>query len=114
MDEYISKGKSVFPEFTLEDKNKLSSIFSKTGNGILVSAFNVDIKKHDILTLENGRWLNDEIINFYAQLIMDRAKTKFLQVHVYNTFFYSTLSQGGYAKVRKWSKKVFYHSFIQV
>ena len=37
---------------------------------------------------------------------MDRSRTKFLKVHVYNTFFYSTLCQGGYSKVRKWSKKV--------
>jgi Ulp1 family protease len=87
-------------------------VFSRNGNGILVSAFNVDIKKHDILTLENGKWLNDEIINFYAQLIMDRAKTKFCKVHVYNTFFYSTLCQGGYSKVKKWSKKVSFHQLI--
>lgn len=108
MDEFISRGKSIFPEFTQEQKIQISDIFSRNGNGILVSAFNVDIKKHDILTLENGKWLNDEIINFYGQMIMNRSKTKFCNVHVYNTFFYSTLCQGGYSKVRKWSKKVFY------
>jgi hypothetical protein len=67
-----------------------------------------DIQYRDILTLENGKCLNDEIINFYAQLIMDRAKAK--KVHVYNTFFYSTLFQGGgYSKVKKWSKKVSFY-----
>ena len=81
------------------------------GTGTIVSAFNVDIRKHDIHTLENGKWLNDEIINFYSQLIMQRAKTfsdSYPDVHVYNTFFYQTLSSSGYAKVRKWSKKVWF------
>ena len=29
-----------------------------------------------------------------------------LRVHVFNSFFYSKLSQSGYAGVRRWTKKV--------
>lgn len=39
---------------------------------------------------------------------MKRCKARqevFADVHVYNTFFYDTLSKSGYSKVRKWSKK---------
>lgn len=31
------------------------------GKGTIVSAFNVDIQKHDVQTLCNGKWLNDEV-----------------------------------------------------
>ena len=59
-------------------------------------------------TFTNNGVCSKKIINFYAQLIIQRHKDnpkEFADVHVYNTFFYDTLSKFGYNKVRKWSKK---------
>ncbi|KAF9315517.1 SUMO1 sentrin specific peptidase 1 [Podila horticola] len=78
------------------------------GYGQVVEGFNVSIMKKDIHTLRPGEWLNDEVINFYGQLIMARNKesTALPKVHVFSTFFYKTLSESGYDKVRRWTKKV--------
>ena len=40
----------------------------------LVSAFRMDITRKDIDTLKGLNWLNDEIINFYLQMIVERSK----------------------------------------
>jgi len=85
----------------------------------------------DIQRLLPGQWLNDEIINFYGQLIVDccenleaqkenidlaatdpnsKARSP-LRIHYFSTFFWPKLQQG-YVKsnLKKWTKKV--HSFI--
>lgn len=54
-------------------------------------------------------WLNDEVINFYGQLIMDRsALPKFPAVHYFSSFFWTKLTEDGYEKGRlnRWTKKV--------
>ncbi|KAI8911836.1 hypothetical protein EDD86DRAFT_264628 [Gorgonomyces haynaldii] len=85
----------------------------------LVSAFNVDICKHDIWTLKPGCWLNDEIINFYGELIRKRyldQPDKYPKVWVFNTFFYGRLQQG-YSNVRRWTKKandIFTYDYVIV
>lgn len=85
------------------------------------------VSHNDIQRLKPSQWLNDEIINFYGQLILDRSmnqeaqkenidisKTALksnkcvpLRVHYFNTFFYPKLMQG-YAKsnLKKWTKRV--------
>jgi len=54
-------------------------------------------------------WLNDEVINFYGQLIMDRsALPKFPAVHYFSSFFWTKLTEDGYEKGRlnRWTKKL--------
>ena len=68
------------------------------------------VRGNDIHRLAPGQWLNDEIINFYGQLMIQRAKKnpgKYPKVHVYTTFFYSRLTNG-YDKVKTWSRRVRY------
>ncbi|KAJ1806790.1 hypothetical protein LPJ75_004969 [Coemansia sp. RSA 2598] len=69
---------------------------------------NTPVTAHDMGTLKPGTWLNDEVINFYMQLIMSRAdkRSELPRVHAFNTFFYSTLRDGGYARVRRWTRKI--------
>ncbi|ORZ00711.1 hypothetical protein BCR43DRAFT_434015 [Syncephalastrum racemosum] len=67
------------------------------------------VEYKDIHKLAPDTWLNDEIINFYMQLIADRADAnvgRLPSVHCYSTFFCSTLRDSGYAKVRRWTKRV--------
>ncbi|KAJ2156019.1 hypothetical protein GGF46_005463 [Coemansia sp. RSA 552] len=76
--------------------------------GFTVELNNVPVCTRDISTLGDGQWLNDEVINFYMQLIMSRAQTTpaLPKVHCFNTFFYSWLKESGYAKVRRWTRRV--------
>lgn len=82
----------------------------------------------DIHRLQRGEWLNDEIINYYLQMVRERSfdaaavssgakiatrtggggkgkKGALPKVHVFNTFFYQLLSTKGYSSVRRWTKK---------
>lgn len=67
------------------------------------------VEYKDIYKLYPETWLNDEIINFYMELISHRANDEnsgLPSVHCFNTFFCSTLREHGYAKVRRWTKRV--------
>ncbi|KAK9702297.1 hypothetical protein K7432_011302, partial [Basidiobolus ranarum] len=74
-----------------------------------IEGFNMTIRQEDILRLRDEQWLNDELVNFYGALIMERAKIqpdKYPSVHVFNTYFYPLLTEHGYPKVQRWTRKV--------
>ncbi|CAA17063.1 SUMO deconjugating enzyme Ulp1 [Schizosaccharomyces pombe] len=73
----------------------------------IITKFNIPITLKDLHTLRNRQWLNDEVINFYMNLISERSKidSSLPRVHGFNTFFYTSLQRRGYAGVRRWAKK---------
>ncbi|KAK1344064.1 hypothetical protein QTO34_014623 [Cnephaeus nilssonii] len=74
---------------------------------ILSSAFKLRITRGDIQTLRNFHWLNDEVINFYMNLLMERNKKQgYPLLHAFSTFFYPKLKSGGYQAVKRWTKGV--------
>ncbi|XP_027632498.1 sentrin-specific protease 2 isoform X3 [Tupaia chinensis] len=92
-----------------EDMEK--EISNALGHGpqdeILSSAFKLRITRGDIQTLKNYHWLNDEVINFYMNLLVERNKKQgYPALHVFSTFFYPKLKSGGYQAVRRWTKGV--------
>ena len=92
--------------------------------GVLSKKGKEQINDHDLSRLLPGQWLNDEIINFYGQMLVERSaeseatkenkKQKFLNVHYFNTFFWTKLLDPGYEKARlaKWTKKVNMHQIL--
>ncbi|GJJ74528.1 sentrin-specific protease 1 [Entomortierella parvispora] len=95
------------PVFTVEDEKRIKAVLAP-GHGPVVDGFNMTLNKHDLHTLRPGEWLNDSVIDFYSQLIMDRSKKtpSLPRVHVFTTHFFSTLAEHGYEKIRRWTKKV--------
>uniref|UniRef100_A0A8D2JKG0 SUMO specific peptidase 2 n=1 Tax=Varanus komodoensis TaxID=61221 RepID=A0A8D2JKG0_VARKO len=84
---------------------------------ILTNAFKLNITRGDIQTLRNHQWLNDVIINFYMNLLMERNKRPgFPVLYAFSTFFYPKLNSAGYNSVRRWTKEVdlFQHDIILV
>ncbi|XP_069790134.1 sentrin-specific protease 2-like isoform X2 [Narcine bancroftii] len=74
---------------------------------VLSTGFKLKITRKDISTLCNYNWLNDEVINFYMCLIMERSKEAYFpEVYAFNTFFYLKLHTGGYQTVKQWTKGV--------
>lgn len=74
---------------------------------ILSSAYNLQITRRDIQTLETGQWLNDEVINFYMNLLVQRNDSEgYPALHVFSTFFYPKLKQGGYNAVKRWTRRI--------
>ena len=108
--EIILKEKE-FKEITKKEEKIIKSIlYEKNKKEIIVSGFNVDLTCNDVLCLRNGNWLNDEVINFIMNLIIERSKiSKNLpKVHCFNTFFYAKLYHNRmykYDNVKRWSRK---------
>ncbi|XP_053147234.1 sentrin-specific protease 1 isoform X2 [Hemicordylus capensis] len=97
-----------FPDITEEMDREIKSVL-RSGNQdeVLSEAFRLTITRKDIQTLNNLNWLNDEIINFYMNMLMERSKQKdFPTVHAFNTFFFTKLKTAGYQAVKRWTKKV--------
>lgn len=91
---------------------------SEDDNEVLIEMFDIPIRKKDLETLHGLNWLNDEVINFYFQMVMKRSteagRDNLPKIYVFNTFFYSSLTTGpahGYNKVRRWTRKVDIFSF---
>jgi sentrin-specific protease 1 len=92
--------------------------------GVIAKVARLQVTDADLSRLKPGTWLNDEIVNFYGQLILERSeanprnkgmtngarskKNTILNVHYFNSFFFEKLSQEGYERARlaKWTKKV--------
>uniref|UniRef100_A0A8C0P988 SUMO specific peptidase 1 n=1 Tax=Canis lupus familiaris TaxID=9615 RepID=A0A8C0P988_CANLF len=91
-----------------EMEKEIKNVF-RNGNQdeVLSEAFRLTITRKDIQTLNHLNWLNDEIINFYMNMLMERSKEKGLpSVHAFNTFFFTKLKTAGYQAVKRWTKKV--------
>ena len=82
---------------------------------LIIDKFNTSLKGKDLCTLRDGTWLNDEVINFYMQLLQQRNEAqcgqnkKKLPSYFLNSFFLTKLLDGTgiytYANVRRWTKK---------
>ncbi|KAJ8920906.1 hypothetical protein NQ315_015699 [Exocentrus adspersus] len=84
-------------------------------NEVLARKFNLNITRRDLQTLAGLNWLNDEVINFYMNLIIERGKdSKWPKSFAFNTFFYMKLIKDGPQSLRRWTKRVdiFQHDII--
>lgn len=100
-----------------DDDEDVDVLLSK--RGVISKIAREQVTDSDLVRLRPNKWLNDEIINFYGQLIMARAedckensmsngRKRSLKVHYFNTFFWSKLESEGYERARlaKWTKKI--------
>lgn len=101
--------KDLFPALTPKIESEVSEAMSLDGgNRDLCSSFSITIRQDDLRTLRHGKWLNDEIINFYGELCMKRAREipDAAKIHIFNTFFYDRLSEKGYSAISRWTKRI--------
>ncbi|XP_054653572.1 sentrin-specific protease 2 [Dunckerocampus dactyliophorus] len=104
------------PRLTQEMAVEVSGALAQSDpNLVLSAAFKLRITQRDLATLQEGGWLNDEVINFYLSLVMKQCSDPAAGVRVYSfsTFFYPKLrggggagQPGGHAAVRRWTKVV--------
>lgn len=108
------------PELSEEQERVISQAFKPgPASQVFIDKFNLRVTRNDLMTLRGLNWLNDEIINFYTNLISERgngSNPKLPRVHSMNTFFYPKLISQGYSSVRRWTKRVdiFAHDMIVV
>ncbi|XP_028252217.1 sentrin-specific protease 2 [Parambassis ranga] len=103
------------PRLTREMAAEVSGALSQRDPNLVLSAgFKLYITQRDLATLEEGCCLNDEVINFYLSLLMERGSSEAgrLKVYSFSTFFFPKLRGGGgnqtsgHAAVRRWTKAV--------
>ncbi|KAE9385036.1 cysteine proteinase [Gymnopus androsaceus JB14] len=79
--------------------NTFESVFSK-----------VVVNAESLQRLKEGEWINDELINFYMEMLNARSKehgSSLPNVHCFQSFLYPKLKNEGYRKgnLMGWSKK---------
>ena len=87
----------ALPEMTNEMDEVVASAL-QSGGATLIDAYKIPITGKDVNTLRGLNWLNDEIINFYLQMIVERStknESGWPKVYATNTFFYPKLMQSG-------------------
>ncbi|ENN80362.1 sentrin-specific protease 1 [Dendroctonus ponderosae] len=105
--EIILDADSELPELTDEQLRMVDRAFRGPPNEVLAQKFNLNITRRDLMTLSGLNWLNDEVINFYMNLIIERGKNpKWPKSYAFNTFFYTKLTKDGPQSLRRWTKKV--------
>ena len=78
-----------------------------SGKEVLMERYQIKIRIRDLKTLEPEKWLNEEIINFYLNMIVERSHNQQLPtVYAFGTQFYIKLAEGGHGYVKRWTKKV--------
>ncbi|XP_047662889.1 sentrin-specific protease 1 isoform X2 [Tachysurus fulvidraco] len=97
-----------FPELTEAMENAVSlALRGGSQDDVLSEGFRLIITRKDLQTLSSLNWLNDEVINFYMNMLVERSKSPHLpSVYTFNTFFFPKLRSSGYSAVRRWTKKV--------
>ncbi|XP_068605693.1 sentrin-specific protease 1 [Brachionichthys hirsutus] len=100
--------KPEFPEFTEDMAAEVNRVLrGGSSHDVLSEGFGLSLKRKDLQTLSNLNWLNDEVINFYMNLLVERSKDPSLpSVNTFNTFFYPKLCSSGYSGVRRWTKRM--------
>ncbi|XP_056248822.1 sentrin-specific protease 2 [Seriola aureovittata] len=103
------------PRLTKEMAAEVSGALAQSDpNLVLSAAFKLRITQRDLATLQEGGWLNDEVMNFYLSLVVERCSGEAagLRVYSFSTFFFPKLrgggggQAGGHAAVKRWTKAV--------
>lgn len=74
---------------------------------ILTSKFGLRITRGDLLTLKKNQWMNDNIVNFYMELIDQRSRLndQAPKTYCFNTFLYISFLAGGHNRVKNYTRK---------
>lgn len=86
---------------TPEQVERVMKCWKMPLSSIIVSSFQIDISSRDLQTLREGHWLNDNILDFYFNLITVANASVFC----WTTHFFSTLKLRGYQGVARWAKR---------
>jgi len=98
---------NAYFSLSFDERVRLLEIFTE-GNAEDVVVANPEILRKDILTLRNGVWINDVIVNMCGELIESLANKQGRKVCILPSFFWSKLTEKDsyrYDNVKKWIRK---------
>lgn len=101
----------TYPELTDEHTGVIKrALYGGQRTEVIINKFNISITRNDLATLIGDNWLNDEVINFYMNLLVERSEQRaddgFLRVYAMNTFFIPKLLSAGHSGLKRWTRKV--------
>jgi len=104
----IPEGRPEYMSLREEDRERAQElVYYLQPSEVVAEKFGLKISGGALECLRKGQWLNDEVINFYFQLIQERSA--FRSSFAWNTFFWQKLSEDGrgytYKNVQRWSTK---------
>ncbi|CAL4128428.1 unnamed protein product [Meganyctiphanes norvegica] len=99
---------AILAQVTPEMEEMITYMLRGTPETQLCKKFNIEIKRKDVQTLRPRKYVNDEIINFYMNMIVERGEKSsgMLNVFAFSTFFYPQLKKSGYDAVKRHTRKV--------
>ncbi|KAG0642036.1 hypothetical protein HOY80DRAFT_1008144 [Tuber brumale] len=105
--------KEVIPPLDPARKEKVEKTFAEVSrpglNKTYITKWNIPITNRDFERLKPNQWLNDEIINFYMNLICERTNNSFpngpKKIFAHNTYFWPKLKDGGHKAVARWARR---------
>ena len=104
------RSQPLLTDFEKEEVDEIWSYRNFGPHDVVINKFRIEMKAKSLKSLQGLNWLDDEIINFYMEMINDRSKAKadshgYKKVWATNTFFFPTFTEQGYPKVRRWTKR---------
>ncbi|WRT63527.1 uncharacterized protein IL334_000432 [Kwoniella shivajii] len=114
IDEEIRKEKEIKERLTQpkvpaaltpEQENKVIENLNNTSFKAKISV--AECGAQSLRRLKNTMWLDDEVMNFYGGMMIERAKTDGgKKIHFFNSFFYQRISDSGHSAVKRWTRKL--------
>lgn len=110
-EEESEEEEEAYPELTEEHQGVIKrALYGGPRTDVVISKFNISITRNDLATLIGDNWLNDEVINFYMNLLMERSEQRAddgaPRVYAMNTFFIPKLLSAGHSGLKRWTRKV--------
>lgn len=110
-EEESEEEEEAYPELTDEHQGVIKrALYGGSRSEVIINKFNISITRNDLATLIGDNWLNDEVINFYMNLLMERSEQRtddrLPRVYAMNTFFIPKLLSSGHSSLKRWTRKV--------
>lgn len=110
-EEESEEEEEAYPELTEDHQGVIKrALYGGPRTDVVMSKFNISITRNDLATLIGDSWLNDEVINFYMNLLIERSEQRTddgaLRVYAMNTFFVPKLLSAGHSGLKRWTRKV--------
>jgi len=115
-------GSYVLRPLTIEEEDLVRAALAP-GNEqeMLADEYNIPVTREKMKCLCNGQWLNDEVINFFMNMLGARgvSDATLPKCHFMNSMFYAKLAEAPsykYASVKRWTKKanLFVKDFVVI
>lgn len=113
----MARIRRIFKELSSSENDELDALLnSRLSEHVVTSRFNIPIRLSVLCRLKDDGWLNDEIINYYIELLKESSTGQ--ENHFHQTYFYGRLRdhEGSfcYENVKNWNKDVNIFTFQNI